>query len=167
MYQLTSVQCTVGCNKFNNLVLPGHWWFSNLIKNIYSMIIKKFSIFLSRFFRVWLQSLQIVVPLIFFLSKMQYEHEQLHADLEYVENVTKKLTRRKVINEKGTDRWSFCSFITMCKIFQPITFCGCTFLPFFNGFNLSSNFALYDTRIKLFALFSNFKAKCGRNCPEM
>ncbi len=61
----------------------------------------KFFDFLSRFLRVWLQSLKKVLiwPLKTFFfekSKKVSKNAEFHADFEYVEKVVKKCTKKKL-----------------------------------------------------------------------
>jgi hypothetical protein len=87
-------------------------------------------------------------------------------DFESFEKVAKNLMKK--VSTKSDRKIDFFTFITVCKIFQPITY-GVNFLAFFQRISYSaSNFALNDIHIEFLqqtfsllkvALFANSKAK--------
>ena len=80
------------CGHFNSLIILLRWWLQNFIlRHFY----KKFSLFLSHFVRICLQSFEKVL----IWSKTLYTFES-------VEKVAKKLHAKKVINEKVMEKWS-------------------------------------------------------------
>ncbi len=82
--------------------------------------------FLSRFVCVWLQSLQ--------KSNTGIKNT---LNLILIWNPLKKFNKKtsKKISTRKSEKWSFCSFISVYKSFQLITFLGELFC-IFNGFEL-------------------------------
>ncbi len=46
------------------------------------------------------------------------------ADFKSVEKFAKKIMRKSFQRNKVTDKWSFFTFISVCKSFRPINFVG-------------------------------------------
>ncbi len=66
----------------------------DILKHIHK---KTFSVFLSRFVRVWLQSLQkVLIRAKQLFSFRNSKNAEFHADFESVEKVLKKCTKRKL-----------------------------------------------------------------------
>jgi hypothetical protein len=107
--------------------------------------------FLSRFLRVWLQSLKKYKYglKIFFLKKSQNvsKNAEFHADFESVEKVVKKCTKKKVISKT--------SLTNMSKSEKSAFFRH----VFANNFFLKHFFNTFSTDSKL----SNFDCKCAGN----
>ncbi len=59
-------------------------------------LLNRFFDFLSRFLRVWLQSLKKVLNFFLKKSKKESKNAEFHADFESVEKVVKKCTQKKL-----------------------------------------------------------------------
>ncbi len=104
-----------------------------------------FFIFLSRFARGWLQSLQkycMIQKSFLNKCKMGIRNAEFYADFESVEKVAKKQADN-IISEKVKEKLSFWLFITVWKSFRIITFTWLIFLQtfFHTDSNSASNFA--------------------------
>jgi hypothetical protein len=123
--------------------------------------------FLSRFLRIWLQSLQKVLiwPQKFFFSKNSIwvsKNAEFHADFESVEKVVKKCTKKTLQAKQVWQTWVKVKKVHISVTFLLITF----FVYFFKTFSTDSksawNSAFVDTHLEffdtkmVFALFSTF-----------
>jgi hypothetical protein len=81
------------------------------------------------------------------IQKFWYKKAEFSADFKSIEKL-QKMTAKKVINKKMTEKWCFFAFITVCKSFHLVTSIGGLFCTFFNGFEISIKFCVYDTFIK-------------------
>jgi hypothetical protein len=72
---------------------------------------------------------------------------EFDADLESVEKVAKILMRKKIINEKVTEKWSFWFLLYCAKVFGLQLF-WVIFGTFSTNSNSASNFGFHDTGIK-------------------
>ncbi len=151
----------IGCNDFNNLILPGCWWRQILIlRHIY-----KIKYFLFPPFRPRLPSNKVCKKCkydFFNFSQMQNGYQKKE-NFMLISNPLKKLQKYHSKNcyhwKIDRKNWVFDFYFRMQRVF------GYAFLGFFWWF-----FAFYDTHIKFLkkyfayiGTFANFKAKIGRN----
>ncbi len=98
--------------------------------------------------------------------KMQKTHQKSSGPKTFAHSIKKQNLMFISNPMKSGRKMGFFTFITLCKSFRPITFLW-TFLPFFNGFELSKKFCVwwYPHLIILYNVFlilaflANFKAK--------
>jgi hypothetical protein len=151
------------------------WWLPNkILRHIHK---KRFSVFFCRFLRICNQSVQkklIRANTIFLLKNSIWvsKNAEFHADFKSAEKSFEKMNPKKVISKNLTEICTFSLLHMFVKLVLIVTFFGAFCCNFFNGFEISVNFAFFDIFFNflqknilgvILALFANFEAKCAKN----
>ncbi len=128
------VQCTVGYNNFNNLVLQTLWWLPNkILRHIHK---KRFSVFLSRFLRICNQSVQKKLKrtkknFVLRTSIWGSKNTEFDADFESDEKVLKKCTQKRLLAKTWRKYALFPLLLMFVKLVLLVTFFWCNYLQLF------------------------------------